>query len=145
MTELEANKALALRVIDALSHLDADRFLSCFAFEAHIETPGHHAAAGVKTLAQVEKEFPPLRQLLPGGIKFTILSMTAEADRVHVELAGEARTIEGAEYNNRYHYAFVMRGGRVISFRDYFDSDLVVRVLVPTMQRFGAVQADRKS
>ena len=145
MNEVEANKALVLQVIEALGRLDAERFFACFAPDAIFETPGQHAAAGVKTFAQVEKEFPPLRRLLPEGIRFSVLSMTGEENRVHVELAGESRTIDGAEYNNRYHYAFVLRDGRVTRFRDYFDSDLVVRVLVPTMERFGATHLGSKS
>ena len=144
MNQQEANKALAREFLDALSALDTDGFLATMTDDVFFETPGHHQAAGVKTKAQVAQEMPPMREVLPQGIKFTILTMTAEDDRVHVELAGEAKTADGSDYNNRYHYAFVIRGNKICSFRDYMDSDLVVRILVPAFVRHGAVMADRE-
>jgi ketosteroid isomerase-like protein len=144
MDDLKANKQLVREFIDALSKLDKDRFLSYLTEDVIFETPGQHPAAGIKTKAQIAKEFPAMCEVLPHGIKFKILTMTAEEDRVHVELAGEAKTADGSDYNNRYHYAVVVRDGKISGFRDYLDSDLVMRVLVPTLTRYGAVSSDRE-
>lgn len=143
MANVEANKMLVREFIDALGKLDTEKFLGYLTEDVMFETPGQFPAAGVKTKAQVAKEFPPMKEVLPNGLKFTILTMTAEDDRVHVELKGEAKTASGGDYNNRYHYAIVVRDGKICSFRDYLDSDLVMKVLVPTLERYGAVQADR--
>lgn len=137
MADLEANKAIARNLIDSLGKLDAEKFLGLLTEDVMFETPGEFLAAGVKTKTQVAKEFPPMRAIFPHGIKLKILTMTAEEDRVHVELAGEALTSDGVSYNNRYHYAMVMRGDKICSFRDYLDSDLVMRVMVPAMARQG--------
>lgn len=134
---LEANKKIALDFIDALGNLDTERFLSFLTDDVMFETPGQFASSGVKTKAMVAKEFPPMRAIMPNGLKFTILTVTAEDDRVHVELKGEAKTCLGTDYNNRYHYAFVMRDGHICSFRDYLDSDLTMRVMVPAMASKG--------
>jgi uncharacterized protein len=143
MADLNANKALVREFIAVLGRLDTEKFLGYLTEDVMFETPGQFPAAGVKTKAQIAKEFPAMKEVLPNGLKFSILTMTAEEDRVHVELAGEARTADGGDYNNRYHYAIVVRDGKICSFRDYLDSDLVVRVLVPAFARHGAVQADR--
>jgi len=137
------NKTLALKFIDALGRLDTEEFLGYLSEDVMFETPGQFPAAGTKTKAQVAQEFPPMRHILPDGLKFTILTVTAEEDRVHVELTGESKTRDGEDYNNRYHYAFVMRDGLICSFRDYMDSDLVMKVLIPTFERFGAVNFGR--
>lgn len=137
MADLEANKAIAREFIDALSKLDSERFLGLLAEDVMFETPGQFASAGIKTKAEVAREFPPMRAMMPNGLKFEILTMTAEDDRVHVELKGQAKTRSGADYNNRYHYAFVLRDGKISSFRDYLDSDLVMKVMVPEMAKQG--------
>lgn len=143
MADLQANKGLVRDFIDALGRLDMEKFLGFLTEDVMFETPGQFPAAGVKTKAQVAKEFPAMKEILPKGLKFKILTMTAEDDRVHVELTGEAKTADGKDYNNRYHYAIVIRDGKICSFRDYLDSDLVMKVLVPTLTRHGAVQSDR--
>ena len=145
MTDLAANKALALRFIDALGRLDTDAFLDCLSDDVMFETPGQHAAAGVKTKSQVALEFPPMKAVLPQGLKFHILTVTAEEHRVHVELVGESKTFEGQDYNNRYHYAFVMRDGKICSFRDYMDSELAIKILIPTFARYGAANLGKIS
>jgi uncharacterized protein len=133
MPDREANKALVREAVDALGRLDVKAFLDLMADDVHFETPGEHALSGVKGKADLAKELPAMRQVLPDGVKLTITSMTAEEDRVHCELYGRSKTVEGKDYNNRYHYAIVVRDGKIVSFRDYFDSDLTLRVLVPAM------------
>ena len=144
MSNLEANKAIARAFIEAMSRLDTGACLDMLSDDVKFETPGASPISGEKTKAQVAKEFPALREVLPGGIKFTILSVTAEEDRVHMELAGEAKTADGNDYNNRYHYAFVIRNALIVGFRDYLDHDLVMRILVPTLHRLGALREDRE-
>jgi ketosteroid isomerase-like protein len=144
MSKLDENKAVARAFIGAMSRLDTDVCLAMLSEDVKFETPGSSPISGVKTKAQVAKEFPALREVLPGGIEFTILSVTAEEDRVHMELAGKSKTADGKDYNNRYHYAFVIRNGQIVGFRDYLDHDLVMRILVPTLQKLGALREDRE-
>ena len=143
MNVLEKNKEIARKLIDALARIDKDAFLDMLTEDVMFETPGQFPAAGIKTKAEVAQEFGPMKELLPNGIEFTIHTMTAEDDRVHVELSGKSKTCDGGDYNNRYHYALVMRGDKVCSFRDYLDSDLVVRVMVPILEKHGAVNFGR--
>ena len=142
--KLEANKEIVREFIDALGKLDGDRFLSFLTEDVMFETPGQFEASGVKTKTMVAKEFPPMRAIMPNGLRFEILSMTAEDDRVHVELKGFAKTHLNTDYNNRYHYAIVLRDGKISSFRDYLDSDLVMRVMVPAMTAKGmSIKGDK--
>jgi len=143
MSTLTDNKALAKKLVEALGRLDTDEFLSCLSEDVMFETPGQFPAAGIKTKAEVAREFPVMKEVLPDGLEFTILTMTAEDDRVHLELAGKSKTHDGRDYNNRYHYALVVRDGKICSFRDYMDSDLVMKVLVPAFERHGVVNFGR--
>jgi len=136
MANLEANKALVRKAVDALGSLDVEEFLGYLTDDVEFETPGQHECfAGVKGKAELRRELPAMKKVLPNGVKLTITSMTAEEDRVHLELTGRGKTVRGEDYNNRYHYAIVVRDGKICRFRDYFDSDLAIRVLVSAMER----------
>ena len=71
MSNLEANKQVVRNFIKALGELDMERLLSFLAPDVKFETTGHHAASGVKTKAQLAKELPAIREMLPNGIVFT--------------------------------------------------------------------------
>jgi uncharacterized protein len=131
MADLEANKALVRKAVAALARLNTEQFLSYLTDDVRFETPGQHECfAGVRGKADLRKELPAMRTVLPNGIVLTITSMTAEDD---AELVGKGKTAGGVDYNNRYHYAVVVRDGKISRFCDYFDSDLAVRVLVSEM------------
>src|SRR3546814_20764978 len=53
----------------------------------------------------------------------TIIGMTAEAERVAVEAAGEFHFPEGV-YANRYHYLFKIRNSRIFAGFEYFDTSV---------------------
>jgi len=63
-----------------------------------------------------------VRGVFPNGMQFTAHSMTAEADRVCVEAESYGTHISGKTYNNRFHYLFVIRDGKIQSFKEYFDT-----------------------
>ncbi|WP_313802432.1 nuclear transport factor 2 family protein [Sphingobium sp.] len=139
----EENKVVARRLIETLGALDTQGFLDCLADDVVFETPGQFALAGSKTKTDLAKEFPAMRDVIPGGLKFTIDTITAEDDRVHVELSGESKTVDGRDYNNKYHYAMIIRDGKVVRFRDYLDSDLAMKVLGQSFEEHGATYFGR--
>lgn len=143
MSNLDENKALVRDFVEALGRLDTEKFLSYLSDDVMFETMGEISASGVKTKAEVAREFPALQEILPNGLKLTIDSMAAEGDKVHLEVSGKSRTIDGEDYNNNYAYFIVIRGGKIVSFREYLNAHLVVRVLGPALARHGATQADR--
>ena len=57
---------------------------------------------------------------------FEILGITAEGDRVAVEVESRFHTVNGALYNNRYHFLFVIRDGKIVRFNEYLDTALLL-------------------
>jgi ketosteroid isomerase-like protein len=57
---------------------------------------------------------------------FEIRGMTAEGDRVAVEAESRFHTVNGALYNNRYHFLFVVRDGKIVQFNEYLDTALLL-------------------
>jgi ketosteroid isomerase-like protein len=64
------------------------------------------------------------------GLSVTIHSMTAEEDRVAVELVIRGRAANGgAPYENWYHFLFRVRDGHITSIREHLDSLYAFRAL----------------
>ncbi|WP_313807884.1 nuclear transport factor 2 family protein [Sphingobium sp.] len=144
MSNVEENKALVRSMVAALGRLDKDAFLGFLAEDAEFETTGQHKGAGVKSKMEVDAEFPAMKEMLPNGIAFEERSIMAEGDRVAMELFGRAKTVHGEDYNNHYAYFFTIRDGKVVVFRDYMDSTLVERLMVPFFEIYGVTLQDRE-
>lgn len=144
MSSTETNKQIVRKFLAALENLDVERFLSFLTDDVHFETTGQHQASGIKTKDQVGKELPAMRALLPEGLKFTEVSILAEGDWVAIELRGEAKTVNGDDYNNHYAHFYKIRDGKIALFRDYMDSTIVERLMIPFFATHGATAKDRE-
>jgi len=64
------------------------------------------------------------------GLSVEIDAMTAEEDRVAVELRIRGRSAASGEpYHNHYHFLFRIREGRVVAIREHLDSLYAFRTL----------------
>ena len=59
---------------------------------------------------------------LTGGIKFEYGAMTAEEDRVALEMRLEAGLANGGIYKNTYHMLFWVQGGVIKRCHEYLDT-----------------------
>lgn len=67
---------------------------------------------------------------LPHGVRTTVTAMTAEGDRVAVEIEAYAETASGKVYRNHIHLLFETRGGRIYAVREYLDTLHAMEVLL---------------
>lgn len=63
------------------------------------------------------------------GPHVQVLQLTAEADRVAVEVAASG-VANGGKYDNRYHFLFELADGRINAIREYTDTAHVRRVVL---------------
>lgn len=71
----------------------------------------------------------PVFGRLKAGIQSTIDNVIAEGEFVVVQVRGRAETTEGRPYNNTYCHVFRLRDGKIAEVTEYFDTELVSRVL----------------
>ena len=135
MSVQEVNKAVIGSFLQALGRHDVEVILSYLSEDVVFETRAHFHGAAKKNRAEFANDIPFAREMLPDGIEYTIEAMTAEDDRVHVECSGCGKTFDGVSYNNFYHLAFRLRDGKITQFRDYMDTDYLLRVMRPAMER----------
>jgi uncharacterized protein len=112
----EANKAVVRRFYAVMNARDVDAALAMYDDDAEIvvvmDGPfgGSHAPCRQFTDA-FYATFPE--------IAFAVGTMTAEDDRVAVEVTSHGTLCDGSRYRNHYHNLFVLRGGKIRLFREY--------------------------
>ena len=116
-TREEDSKSVARAFYAAMSSRDLERILDCYTDDATTWVLGEGPFAG---------RHPVSREALgafldASEIRFTILSMIAEGDKVAIELESEG-TMGGRPYANRYHNLITVRDGRVAELKEYFDT-----------------------
>jgi ketosteroid isomerase-like protein len=55
-------------------------------------------------------------------MRIEIQRMVAEDDAVCVQLVLRGRTARGEDYENHYHFAFELRGGKICAVKEYVDT-----------------------
>jgi hypothetical protein len=119
-----ANHELALNFFAALSSGNLPDELFTPDMTVWTTTSGTSAKAryqaGIKLLASI----------FPGGISYTVDSLTAEDDRVAAEIQGRGTLINGEVYHNTYAYFLRIRDGRIAAVAEHFNPD-------PTRQQIG--------
>lgn len=133
MSSVEQNKQVVLQMINALSSGNLEEMLSYLNDDATWEVPlasdSIPGLKGPKTKAAFEQQCRGFRTIVPDGVKMTVKAVTAEEDRVAVEAEVEAVTCKGQNYNNKYHFLFRMKNGKIQSAMEYCDLLLVMETL----------------
>ncbi len=124
-TETEANKDVVQRLLRALAEGRLDDAVSFAAPDCLWWVLGQ-GEFDVETMkGRFWSRWASPSAAIPGTDGLTIISMTAEDDRVAVELKGDIRLPDGREYRNAYFMLFTFADGRLTRVREYFDTAYV--------------------
>jgi ketosteroid isomerase-like protein len=124
-SELSKTKELALTFLDHCFKGNMEQVMAMLAPDATwwvIGDPAKVKVAGTRTRAQIERFLKNVQRGFPEGLKYEILGVTAEGERVAVEATSTARMSNGADYANRYHFLIKVRDGRIAEMREYMDT-----------------------
>jgi ketosteroid isomerase-like protein len=132
MADLEANKEIARRFFDRLSGGDIDGLMSLFADSYTCWTAGTLPFSGTHPRDVIPAMVEGVTGVFPEGLEFTVRTVTAEGDRVSVEAESRGKHVSGQVYDQRYHYLFVIRDGKICEAKEYFDTMHASDVLCST-------------
>lgn len=59
------------------------------------------------------------------ALDYELSGMTAEGERVAVEVVGKGMLKDGRPWRNTYHFVFIVRGRRIAAVREYMDTGYV--------------------
>ena len=123
------NKEIATEFFNSLSSGTED-YLDFYTDDSIIWTAGDNAIGGTRTKKEIVEFAQGILAAFPNGITFNITGMTAEADRVAVEVSGESIHASGQSYNNKYHFLLIIRDGKIIQLKEYMDTQLAAKILL---------------
>ncbi|MCB1687612.1 MAG: nuclear transport factor 2 family protein [Halioglobus sp.] len=129
MHDIESNKQLARKLVDAMNRSDTQWFLDNYADDVLVWTMGNTLISGKYDKNQVAGFADSIFDVFPKGIKFTIHSMIAEGDTVAMETESLGEHVSGKTYNNFYHMLVKFRDGKITLLKEYLDTELVTEVL----------------
>ena len=127
----ETNKTLAATFLKALGSGDVESLKSVVTNDVVAITAGYSKVSGPRDHDLILRICAAMPQITRGGIEFEIKHMTAEADRVAVEVQGHSTLINDKPYNNQYHFLFFIRSGKICKLMEYLDNQLADDVLGP--------------
>jgi len=125
----DQNKKITKEFFEALSN-GSDKYLDFYTDESIIWTAGNNAIGGTRTKEEVVGFAQNILSAFPTGITFNIKGMTAEDERVAVEINGEAMHASGATYNNQYHFLLIIKDGKILELKEYMDTQLAAKILL---------------
>ena len=129
MTTAEYNKRLTLNFFDAMQRGDAEAIADTYADEGRVVTMGNTLISGSRGKEEIRRFAGGVLDAFPSGLKFTILNVTAEENRVAVEATSEGLHVSGKPYRNHYHFLLTWEQGQLLEMKEYMDTELVTEVL----------------
>lgn len=139
MTGRDGHEARAV-VEDYLGRLlagasDAD---ALFAPGATWWVAGQWDGAGTFTVAQVRSVAEASASWFAEPMRFSVRRIIADGDTVAVELHSDTVFRGGAPYSNDYVMIYEVRGGQIVSVREYLDTKLIADGLAALGERHPA-------
>jgi ketosteroid isomerase-like protein len=93
--------------------------------------PGTLPFSGTKTKAQYLGIVGQIQAGFPTGFKLAVKHMIAEDDEVAAEVESEGTHVNGKAYRNKYHFLFKVKGGSIVSVKEYMDTLHLYQLLAP--------------
>lgn len=118
----EENKKVVLDFLENLSAGNAAAIMNTLADSATWWVAGNFPLSGTKTKAQFGELIGGLGENIDGGLRVTPTGVTAEGDRVAVEAESYAKMKNGKTYQNKYHFLFLVRDGKIQQVKEYLDT-----------------------
>lgn len=125
------NKTIAAEIFERFSASDIPGVLALLSDDATwwlSGKPNLLPSAGSYDKARIERLFERMLSRLERGLKMTVLSAIGEGDEVVLELESQGDLKNGRQYRQQYLIRLRMRDGKVVSVREYADTQHVFDV-----------------
>jgi uncharacterized protein len=119
---VEDNKKVVLGLLEAMSAGNLNAVSNALADSATWWVAGNFPLSGTMTKAKFCELFGNVGSATEGGLRLTPKGVTAEGDRVALEVESYAKLKNGRVYNNQYHFLFVVRDGKIQQVKEYLDT-----------------------
>jgi len=129
MSTSDINKLTVSNFFSALNCGDIDTLVNIYADNGYVQTMGTTLISGKSSKKELRAAIGGIYDVFPKGLKFKVLGMVAEDDKVAVEAESHGEHISGQTYANEYHFLFEFKGAKLIKLKEYMDTEHVTDVL----------------
>jgi uncharacterized protein len=119
---IEENKKVVAGFFEAMNSGNGAAVMNALADSATWWVAGNFPLSGTKTKAQFAELMGGMAPKIDGAMRLTALGVTAEGDRVAVEAESHAKMKNGKTYQNKYHFLFQVRDGKIQAVKEYLDT-----------------------
>ncbi len=122
--KLNENKKIVTEFIDAMRTSNVDKLKTMITDDFSwwiIGKPEYLATAGEHNAAYFLGFFKGT-ELFPEGADFKTTSMVSEGNVVAAEAEFKAKTVMGTNYENYYHFLFIIENGKIKRMKEYMDT-----------------------
>ena len=124
---LTANKRVVARFFELLNTGAHDEAVALFTNDFIWSIPESIPGGGEKSAAEFRALLNGIMSLFDGQPQYTVVSMTAESDRVSAELVGVGHLKNGNHYRNSYHMLFFLSGRSIRRVNEYVDTHYSIK------------------
>ena len=126
-------KTVVIRYVEAARDGMSAVIRGSFAEDATWEYPGDLPLSGTyRGIDAIVTEFlGGAAALMAPGVVLELTNVVAEGDQVVAEWTSRATARTGAAYRNRNAGIFTVRDGKIVSVREYTDTQHVAQILLP--------------
>ena len=138
MTVTTDPRSVVIRYVEAVRDGDAEVVYESFGEDATWHYPGDLPISKVwRGRDAIVDEFlgGMGTVFVPGTLKIELIGTIAEGDRVVAEWTAKARTVHGADYDNRCIGVYTVEAGRITSVVEYADTRHVAATLFPGLDQ----------
>ena len=124
---LTENKRVVARFFELLNAGAHDEAVSLFTNDFIWSIPESIPGGGEKSGAEFRELLTGITSLFDRQPQYTVVSMTAESDRVSAELVGVGQLKNGNHYRNSYHMLFFLSGTSIRRVNEYVDTHYSIK------------------
>jgi hypothetical protein len=125
MSVEQDNRQLVTEFMEAFGTADIEKTLSYMGEDATWtvmgDLPGLSGTHSREAFGELLGGLAPATRT--GAIRLTPHEWTCQGERVAVETESYSELNNGRVYNNRYHFLFVVRDGRIRAVKEYLDTE----------------------
>jgi ketosteroid isomerase-like protein len=133
MDGAERNRQVAREFFEAISRVDVGKLDELYADDFELWTAGTLPLSGTSKKAQALEGMKLIGTMFPEGLRFEIVGVTAEGERLAIEAESHGVHVSGRPYHNQYHFLMVVRDGKIHRFKEYMDTMHAQEVLFGSM------------
>ena len=129
MSDIQANKRVCRQFFELVSAREYDQAMQLLRDDVEWWVNGDLPSSGTyHGRAAVTDLFGLLRDNVPAGLTVNFTALTAEEDRVAVEMNSEGDFANGKKYRNTYHMLFWVSDGAIFKVHEYFDTKYTAEI-----------------